>query len=98
MFVTFCAKKKVMFVTFKVMFVIKVMFVTFVRFVTFHVKWQAIHSQVDVETEFGVFKYVLSTMGVSKQSISKFLIGNRFRVKLRILSPENCKQSLQVKS
>jgi len=43
-------------------------------------------------------KYVLSTMGVSKESISKFLIGNRFHVKLRILSPENCKQSLQVKS
>ena len=37
-------------------------------------------------------------MGVSKESISKFLIGNRFHVKLRILSPENCKQSLQVKS
>jgi len=31
-------------------------------------------------------KYVLSTMGVSKESISKFLIGNRFHVKLRILS------------
>ena len=43
-------------------------------------------------------KYVLSPMGVSKESISKFLIGNRFHVKLRILSPENCKQSLQVKS
>ena len=43
-------------------------------------------------------KYVLSTMGVSKESISKFLIGNRFHVKLRIFSPENCKQSLQVKS
>ena len=42
--------------------------------------------------------YVLSTMGVSKESISKFLIGNRFHVKLRILSPENCKQSLRVKS
>ena len=39
--------------------------------------------------------YVLSTMGVSKESISKFLIGNRFHVKLRILSPENCKQSLR---
>ena len=37
-------------------------------------------------------------MIVSKESISKFLIGNRFHVKLRILSPENCKQSLQVKS
>jgi len=39
----------------------------------------------------------LSTMGVSKESISKILIGNRFQ-KLPILSPENCKQSLQVKS
>jgi len=37
-------------------------------------------------------------MGVSKESISKFLIGNWFHVKLRILSPENCKQSLRVKS
>ena len=27
------------------------------------------------------------TLGVSKESISKFLIGNRFHVKLRILSP-----------
>jgi len=45
-----------------------------------------------------LFKYVLSTMGVSKESISKFLIGNRFHVKLRIRSPENCKQSLRVKS
>jgi len=45
-----------------------------------------------------LFKYVLSTMGVSKESISKFLIENQFHVKLRILSPENCKQSLQVKS
>ena len=32
-------------------------------------------------------KYVLSTMGASKESISKFLIGYRFHVKLRILSP-----------
>ena len=44
-----------------------------------------------------LFKYVLSTMGVSKESINKFIIGNRFHVKLRILSPENCKQSLRVK-
>ena len=43
-------------------------------------------------------KYVLSTVGVSNESISKFLIGNRFHVKLCILSPENCKQSLRVKS
>ena len=34
-----------------------------------------------------LFKYVLSTMGVSKESIRTFLIGNRFQVKLRILSP-----------
>jgi len=34
-----------------------------------------------------IFKYVLSTMGVSKESISKFLIGNRFHIKLCILSP-----------
>ena len=37
--------------------------------------------------------HVLSTMGVSKKSISKFFIGNRFKVKLRILSP--CKDSLE---
>jgi len=40
----------------------------------------------------------LSTMGESKELISKFVIGNRFHVKLRILSPEHCKQSLRVKS
>jgi len=45
----------------------------------------------------GVFKYVLSTMGVSKESISKILIGNRFHVKLRILSPrKSCMQRLRV--
>jgi len=32
---------------------------------------------------------VLSTMGVSMESTSKFLIGNRFHVKLRILSPNS---------
>jgi len=36
--------------------------------------------------------------GCKKESISKFFIGNRFHIKLRILSPENYKQSLQVKS
>ena len=46
----------------------------------------------------GGAQYVLSTMGVSKESVSKFLIGNRSHVKLHILSPENCKQSLRVKS
>jgi len=54
--------------------------------------------KLDSKSESSTDKYVLSTMGVSKESISKFLIGNRFHVKLRILSPENCKQSLQVKS
>ena len=52
----------------------------------------------DSNLHISLFKYVLSTMSVSKESISKFLIGNRFHVKLRILSPENCKQSLRVKS
>jgi len=33
------------------------------------------------------FKYMLSTVGVSKKSIRKFLIGNQFHVKLRIVSP-----------
>jgi len=52
----------------------------------------------DRKCEIRWFKNVLSTMGVSKESIKKFLTGNRFHVKLRILSPENCKQSLWVKS
>jgi len=34
-----------------------------------------------------LFKYVLSAMGVSKESISKFLIENQFHLKLRIVSP-----------
>jgi len=33
-------------------------------------------------------------MGVSKESISKFLIGNRFHVKLRILSPYSNRSDL----
>jgi len=37
-----------------------------------------------------LFKYVISTMGVSKESISKFLIGNGFHVKLHILSQFMC--------
>jgi len=38
-------------------------------------------------------------MGVSKDSISKFLIGNRFYVKLRILSPySNRIESIQFNS
>ena len=52
----------------------------------------------DSNSHISLFKYVLCTMGVSKDSISKFSIGNRFHVKLRILSPEHCKQSLRVKS
>ena len=41
----------------------------------------------DSNLHISLFKYVLSTMGVGKESISKCLIGNRFHVKLRILSP-----------
>jgi len=52
----------------------------------------------DSNLHISLFKHIFSTMGVSKESISNFLIGNRFHAKLRILSPENCKQSLRVKS
>jgi len=38
-----------------------------------------------------------STCEISKESIGKFLIGNRFHVTLRIISPEICKQCLRVK-
>ena len=41
----------------------------------------------DSNLHISLLNYVLSTMGVSKESISKFLIGNRFHVRLRILSP-----------
>ena len=41
----------------------------------------------DSNLHISLFKYLLSTMGASKESISKFLIRNRFHVKLRILSP-----------
>jgi len=41
----------------------------------------------DPNLHISLFKYVLSTMGLSKESVSKFLVGNRFHVKLRILSP-----------
>jgi len=34
----------------------------------------------DSNVDISLFKYVLSKMGVSKESISKFLIGNRFHV------------------
>jgi len=43
----------------------------------------------DSNLHISLFKYELSTMGVSKESISKFLIGNWFHVKLRILSPHS---------
>jgi len=42
---------------------------------------------LSVSNYVNTFKYVLSTMGVSKESITKFLIGNRFHIKLGILSP-----------
>jgi len=45
-----------------------------------------------------LFKLLRSARDKSKESICIFLIGNRFHVKLRILSAENCKQSLRVKS
>jgi len=32
-------------------------------------------------------------MGASTKCIRKFLIGNRFHVKLRIHSPENCRKA-----
>ena len=35
----------------------------------------------DSNLHISLFKYVLSTMGVSKESISKFLMGNRFPIK-----------------
>ena len=41
----------------------------------------------DSNLHISLFKYVFSTMGVSKKSISKFLIGNRFHAKLYIFSP-----------
>jgi len=43
----------------------------------------------DSNLHISFFKYLLSTMDVSKESISKFLIGNRFHLKLRILSPSS---------
>ena len=53
----------------------------------------------DSNLHISLFKYVLSTMGVSKDfTISRKITHPRFHVKLRILSPENCKQRLQVKS
>jgi len=43
-------------------------------------------------------KYVLTTKGASKESISKFLTGIDFTQKLHILNPEIYKQCLRVKS
>jgi len=43
-------------------------------------------------------KYLLTTMGISKELISKFAIGNWFHAKLHIVSPTTCMQCLQVKS
>jgi len=40
----------------------------------------------DSNLHISLFKYVLSTMCVSKESISKFLIGSQFHEKLRILN------------
>jgi len=42
------------------------------------------------------FKYVLSTIWVSQESIGKFLIANQFLAKLRIVSLYICKQCLKV--
>ena len=47
---------------------------------------------------FKIWKVSPTTVGVSKESISNILIGNRFHVQLRVLIPEICKQSLRVKS
>ena len=44
----------------------------------------------DSNLHISLLKFVLSTMGVSKESISKFLIGNRCHVKLRILQDWGC--------
>ena len=52
----------------------------------------------DSNLHISLFKYVLSTMGVSKESISKFLIGNRFHVKLRILSPYSNLKGLRMRN
>jgi len=60
------------------------MFTTFNVFLT----------SVDVNAK--EFKYVLSTMGVSKELISKFLIGNRFHIKLCILSPYSNRNNLKI--
>jgi len=45
-----------------------------------------------------VSKYAIRRMGLSKELISKILMGNWFHIKLHILRLENWKQSLWVKS
>jgi len=40
-----------------------------------------------------IFKYVLATVEICKESNSEFLIGNRFHLKLHNLGAENCKQA-----
>jgi len=48
------------------------------------VNWALLSSFCDDSNlHISLFKYVLSMMDVRKESISKFLIGNRFHVKLR---------------
>ena len=69
------------------------------RFIRTIAEWSEYCALLDAFRDLRVVrnKYELSMMGVSKESISKFLIRNRFHVKLCILSPESYKQSLQVK-
>ena len=43
----------------------------------------------DSNLHISIFKYILSTMGISKELAGKFLIGNLFHEKLYILSPGN---------
>jgi len=45
-----------------------------------------------------VLKYFLFTIGINNEFIGKLLIGNRFHVKLLILSIENCEKGLRVKN
>ena len=62
------------------------------------VNWALLSSFCDDSNlHISVFKEVLYTMSVSKESIRKFLIRNRFHIKSPILSPNICKQSLRVK-
>ena len=49
-------------------------------------------------TEQSLYVQVCTFHDGCKQGIDQQILIDRFHVKLRILSPENCKQSLQVKS